>query len=90
MHLFNILLQLLPFVFKAGKAGANLKGKKKKERGYTRHEAEVPLGKEHLQPKALRVHFRRFFFFHTNVSNSMSSLHQKALWIHGAFVRVSV
>lgn len=61
MHLFNTLLSLFPFVFKVPKAGANLKGEKK-ERGYTRHGAEVTLGKEHLQPKALHVHFWQFFF----------------------------
>lgn len=58
MHLFNTLLSLFPFAFKVCRAGANLKGKK----GALVHEAEVTLGKEHLQPKALHVHFWNFFF----------------------------
>lgn len=69
----------LPVVFKVCRAGANMEGKKKKSEG-----TRVTLGKEHLQPKALHVHFWPFFFFHSNVTKWMSTFHQAALRTHRA------
>lgn len=84
---------LFPFIFQwmeGCRAGAHLKGEKK-EKGAKVREARgrSHARKEHLQPKALHIHFWLFFSPHSNVLNSLSSFRQPALWICWAFVSVS-